>query len=269
MIEDFKKNGFLILKNFFQKDEIDSLLRSATYPFKSQIKSKGIDKKENLDLSSLKDVEKGMFNLFNDFPDIFASTAVISQQCYELYKLNTHQKIIQLLGDIELQEPSVCGKPCLFFNSPHLAKTKGHYMTPIHQDWYSMQGSLDSVVLWAPLVDVNKDIGALKVIPASHKKGIYKADKDEWYSHIIDSEYNEDDIIFAEMEAGDLLLFNSFLIHGSGNNITDRARWSIQLRFNNLAEGTFVQRGYPYPYTHRPTLERLYDKNFEEMLKNK
>ena len=64
--------------------------------------------------------------------------------------------------------------------------------------------------LWAPLVDVNKDIGALKIIPASHKQGIFKAEKDDWYSRIVDSEYSDDDIIIAEMEVGDLLIFNAF-----------------------------------------------------------
>lgn len=267
MVEEFKKNGFLVLKNFFSPDEIEKLLRSAIYPFKRQIQHNEIDSKKNLDLRKLRDIETGMFVLFDELPDVFASTATIAQQCYELYKLNTDKKITNLLSEIGLEEPSVCGKPCLFFNSPHLATTTGHYMTPVHQDWYSMQGSLDSIVLWAPLVEVNKDIGALKIIPASHKQGVFKAEKDDWYSRIASTEYSEDDFITAEMGIGDLLIFNSFLVHSSGQNITNRARWSIQLRFNNLAEETFIQRGYPYPYSHRPTLDRLYDRGFEKWMK--
>ncbi|QTN30431.1 phytanoyl-CoA dioxygenase family protein [Rhodoferax sp. AJA081-3] len=39
-----------------------------------------------------------------------------------------------------------------------------------HQDYWSVQGSLDGVVVWMPLVDVDKENFPLEVIPQSHLK---------------------------------------------------------------------------------------------------
>jgi phytanoyl-CoA hydroxylase len=56
-------------------------------------------------------------------------------------------------------------------------------------------------------------------------------------------------------KVGDILIFSAFLIHQSGNNITNKIRWSVQLRYNNLDEPTFIERGYPMAYIYKPETE--------------
>lgn len=63
----------------------------------------------------------------------------------------------------------------------------------------------------------------------------------------------KDGYISVEMEKGDALLFSSFLMHKSGNNISENPRWSMHLRYSNLNEETNISRGYPYNYTYGPT----------------
>ena len=58
-------------------------------------------------------------------------------------------------------------RPVMFFNHPRLATQEFYWKTPPHQDWRSMQGSLDSVVVWVALVDVDAALGALEVVPGS------------------------------------------------------------------------------------------------------
>ena len=58
-----------------------------------------------------------------------------------------------------------------------------------------------------------------------------------------------------------LAFFSAFLIHQSGNNITNNIRWSVQLRYNNLDEPTFIERGYPMAYIYKPETE-LVTPNF-------
>jgi hypothetical protein len=48
------------------------------------------------------------------------------------------------------------------------------------------------------------------------------------------------------------LIFSAFLVHRSGENITKNIRWSIQLRYNNMVEPTFKERGFPMPYIYKP-----------------
>ena len=65
----------------------------------------------------------------------------------------------------------------------------------------------------------------------------------------------------VEVKAGDALFFSAFLVHRSGNNVTDSIRWSCHFRYNDLEEPTFVSRKYPNPYIYKPQQE-LVTKNF-------
>ena len=44
-----------------------------------------------------------------------------------------------------------------------------------------MQGSLNAIVVWVPLVDV-AELGALEIIPGSHLWGLQESHEDKWYS---------------------------------------------------------------------------------------
>jgi len=129
-----------------------------------------------------------------------------------------------------------------------------HWKLDAHQDWRTGQGSLDSAVIWFPMVNAGADLGALQVIPRSHKNGLMAAST-SGYQGGITAELKDDDFVQTEFEVGDLLIFSAFLVHQSGNNITDNIRWSVQLRYNNLAEETFIERGYPMAYIYKPETE--------------
>ena len=105
-------------------------------------------------------------------------------------------------------------------------------------------------------------MGSLQIIPASHTDGLMKADT-TGYLGSIQEEIPEEKYVQTEFEEGDLLIFSAFLIHRSGNNITQNIRWSVQLRYNNIAEETFQERGFPMPYIYKPE-ENLVTPNFPQ-----
>lgn len=119
-----------------------------------------------------------------------------------------------------------------------------------------MQGSLDSVVVWVPLVDIDRRLGALEVIPGSHRWGLLPADMADGYGHLREPARGEP-LVPVEVRRGDALFFSSFLVHQSGTNVTDAIRWSCHFRYNNLRERTFVDRGFPHPYIYRPQEELI------------
>ena len=122
-----------------------------------------------------------------------------------------------------------------------------------------MQGSLNAVVIWVPLIDVSRELGTLEIIPGSHLWGLQDSREDEWYRRIdglSDQRYRS-----VEVKAGDALFFSAFLVHRSGNNVTDSIRWSCHFRYNDLEELTFVSRKYPNPYIYKPQQE-LVTENF-------
>ena len=135
----------------------------------------------------------------------------------------------------------------LSMNSSVLAKKNSNYKTPIHQDYRSIQGSLNSIVVWIPLMDVNKSCGSIKIIKGSHKRGLLDTEKDEWYRKIKKIP-PKSDFIDIDMNKGDALFFSTFLIHKSGSTKNKLIRWTAQYRFNDADEKHFISRNYYNPY---------------------
>jgi len=174
------------------------------------------------------------------------------QHLASLHRLGTEPKILEYLQKLGMTFPNICTRPVLFFNQKKLATEDVYHTVPPHQDWSSMQGSTDSVVVWVPLTDINRDLGALKVVPGSHKNGLQAIAVYESFG-IVDSQNSQKEYNFIDVgaETGDALFFSSFLIHQSGLNTTDKIRWSCHFRYNNMDEPSFVERGYPHPYLYK------------------
>jgi ectoine hydroxylase-related dioxygenase (phytanoyl-CoA dioxygenase family) len=152
----------------------------------------------------------------------------------------------------------------LFFNHPKLAKQKVFHTVDAHQDWRSMQGSLNSVVVWIPLIDINAELGALEILPGSHRHGLRTDHIDNGFGMVALTDAEKQKLISVEVKTGDALLFSSFLIHQSGDNVTDGPRWSCHFRYNDLEDPTFIKRKYAHAYIYKP-IEDLITKDFPQL----
>ena len=208
------------------------------------------------------DISDELFNklidkLFLEVIESFSNSGKQVQHLVSLHSLSLNRKILELLNEISIKTPVISTRPVLYFNHPNLAKKKVYHTVDAHQDWRSMQGSLNAVVIWIPLISINKDLGALEILPGSHLDGL-RTDHIENGFGMVKLSYEEcEKLIQVEVEAGDILLFSSFLIHQSGNNITDKPRWSCHFRYNDLDDETFINRKYAHPYIYKPIDELI------------
>ena len=118
-----------------------------------------------------------------------------------------------------------------------------------------MQGSLDATVVWVPLMDIDAALGAIEVVPGSHRRGLLTTEVVNGFGKV--EGFGDSDFVPIETRSGDVLVFSAFLVHRSGTNSTDSIRWSCHFRYNNLAERTFVERGYPHSFVYRPQQELI------------
>ena len=122
----------------------------------------------------------------------------------------------------------------------------------------SIQGSLNLLIIWIPLINIFDEIGPLQVIPGSHKELLYGVKKDDWFMSIDNKRFSETEFVSLDMDFGDVLFFSGFLVHKSGLLKAENHRWSIQLRFNDLDDETYKKRGYPLTFSsERPTIDYI------------
>lgn len=212
----YKNNGFFLFKGFFNQKNIKEIKKESQAIFIYQMKEKGII--ENINVSE-KEFEVGMIKLFNGHFEIFANCGKQSQHLIALHRLSLNNKLVKKLEEFGLKKPIISTRPVLYFNKATLAKSEEFFKVPPHQDWRSMQGSINSMIVWIPLCNISEELGALKIIPGSHKSGLLETTENKWFRQIDNN--NLKDFISVEVEEGDALFFSSFLVHTSGNNVLE------------------------------------------------
>jgi len=260
-LDFFKKNGYFLLEDFLPKDAVNTVLREAKTIFLRQFIEKGYTAKSNLDELTEPEFNSFMYRLFEEDVECIVNCGKQAQHLISLHALSLDAKIVELLHQTGMNAPVISTRPVLFFNHPKLAKQKVYHTVEAHQDWRSMQGSLNSVVIWIPLINIDKSLGALEILPGSHLDGLRTDHIDHGFGMVALTEKETGELLSVEVKAGDALLFSSFLIHQSGDNVTESPRWSCHFRYNDLEDPTFIQRKYAHAYLYKP-MEELITKDF-------
>jgi ectoine hydroxylase-related dioxygenase (phytanoyl-CoA dioxygenase family) len=98
-----------------------------------------------------------------------------------------------------------------------------------HQDWSIVdEESYTSINTWLPLTAVTRDNGAMRLLPQSHKifnlpRGSYIENGNFDNQKIL----SEKDFLTLNLLPGDLLLFDTRLVHASFNNTSEKTRVAV------------------------------------------
>jgi hypothetical protein len=120
------------------------------------------------------------------------------------------------------------------------------FRAPWHQEFPAQLRSVDGIVFWSPLVPVCEELGPVELAVGSHREGLVPVWREDGgsgktgaYALRLDGE-KERLARYARRapltEPGDLLLLDFLTLHQSGENRSDRPRWSMQWRMFNFAD---------------------------------
>jgi hypothetical protein len=252
--KEFNLNGFILKEKFLPKETIQQILLEIHKVFRNKLQY------DEFDFHTTKNglVEpKDLFEYYKKNKEGYIGCMRVIQKIPLIYSLSTSQNILENLKKIGLKEPIVSQEPLVMLNNKNTSRKISDWKTPIHQDWRSRQGSLNSVAIWIALVDITHDIGPIEIIPGSHKRGLIPAEKDEWFMQIKDEELKKDEFVSVPIKAGDAIIFSQFLIHKSGNNTSENFRYSIQYRYDDLLESNYLKRNYPNSRGSLPSTELI------------
>jgi len=231
-LKHYDKNGFLVLSKFFHKSEVAEVLG-----YSLSVLGNGL--------------ESNIFKTWKENPDKIKNLGKLLQYSEPIQRLGFDKKIRKLCKELGLKKPIQCTRPVQFFHHKDLAEKEIYYKTPPHQDWASIRGSLNGLVIWLPLVDCSyAAIGPLEIVPKSHKKGSLAVEVKNNFGLV--KCYKSKDFYSLLVKPGDIVVFNQFLVHRSGKNTSNQIRWSINYRFADLADPQWAARDFYTPYKYYP-----------------
>ena len=121
------------------------------------------------------------------------------------------------------------GSPVDCFLSQFIFKNPGAWGQPWHQDeYYFPFDRHPQVGFWLAVTEATHDNGCLHVVPGSHREPVHEHVPDRrpnanvGYVEIVDHDMSA--AIPVLMEAGDLLVFHSRLMHSSRDNLSEQIR---------------------------------------------
>jgi ectoine hydroxylase-related dioxygenase (phytanoyl-CoA dioxygenase family) len=182
--------------------------------------------------------------------EAYISTARLTQMLPSAHRLMASEPMVDLVRDLGVEVPVVSTRLSNHIMSDTLRIPGGYHKSPPHQDWRSMLGSLDSLVVWAPTTPVTETSHPLQVVPRSHLLGLLDTVEHIMTPTVSDGRITDDQFLSLPMQPGDVVAFSSFLVHRTGETGDGQLRVAFSTRFNNAAEPTYVAHGYPTPYKY-------------------
>jgi phytanoyl-CoA hydroxylase len=124
-----------------------------------------------------------------------------------------------------------------------------------HQDYTFNLFSLNAVTAIIPLTDTTEEMGALHIIPGSHREiSPVRINNPDFRSGEGGGGYIFELVeptaaleargVVAPLLAGDVLFLHCLAIHRSGTNVSKRNRWTVNPRYGDFLDKALTKRGW-------------------------
>jgi hypothetical protein len=255
--EAYKRDGLVIAKGLINKDRILSANMAILATVREQLVLRGIQPISWADVqgSAQKKLFKDFKALYDADQGAYLNVLGCLSRLFSVHRL-LYSSAVANFVDSWWDYSVVPTSPVVHVMSKEMMIPNGYFGIDAHQDWPSMQGSLDSFILWIPLMDIDDDLYPLEAIPGSHLGGMRAGVVGE--NELIIDTTNEADFVKLSMKEGDAAIASSWVVHRSGIIGRDNAiRIACSIRFERLSEETYVKRGFPTAY--RRSVDRKLD----------
>lgn len=232
IIQEYKKNGFVVAKDIIDKDLIDS----CKFTLCKMSGQKPSD-----------DIENSLNKLFFSSQERYLQTLRTFSKSLSLQNLFMSYRLKQLIRMLGIEIATMPTQPITHATSKSLVINDGSLGVSAHQDWPSIQGSLDSLVVWVPFVNVNDDNYPLQILPKSHLDGLRHAEIQNNISQIDLSNKEIESLVDVSCEPGDAVIFSTFTVHRT-KQLGSGFRFAASIRFDNALEDSFISRNFPCAY---------------------
>jgi ectoine hydroxylase-related dioxygenase (phytanoyl-CoA dioxygenase family) len=216
-IAAYHRDGYLILKQFFSKPEIDKLYKTALQD--------DAMKKNALDLNDQTGKKTRLSLWFTPGSDVFGYMTR-SKRMIDAIKplLDSDSPVCHFHSKLMQKEPKVGGA------------------WEWHQDygyWYKNQFMFPDqlISVMVALTEANKENGCLQLIEGSHKLGRvnhgFAGEQVGADMVMVNNALQTMRLVYCEIQPGDALIFHPNLFHRSEANLSDHPRWSVISCYNS------------------------------------
>ncbi len=238
--EEYEKYGYCVIRDFISQSDISYYSLQLAWLVEQQL---------NLHSTEMQYYEDSYRLLSQNLIKLDAINKKLQGYIYDqatrmpfIHQLASSNTLISIAREILSQNIAIHSRINIIMAMPkdlwHLALW--------HQDGFYNQSN--HLVAYIPLQFSDENNGMIKIGVGEHKNGLMPHEKirknNKWLS-IPDEKINKfKNIKQLKLNAGDLLLFNGLTPHSAGVNKSTDVRFAITIRYSDLNDRFFKQRGW-------------------------
>ena len=220
-IKQFKEQGYLVLKSFYPKKNINEALKWLKSRDPKKIAKSWTEKEPGVPI---------------------AVYSALGDKNTKVYRIASDKKILDLASQL------MSDKVYLWHSKVNFKERWGGTVEYYHQDqvyWKDRGYKSDKMLsCMIPLENHNRNNAGLKIFPKTHKLGFIKHDhfininglcKFMINQKALDKFYKKYNLIDIELKTGDVLFFHSSIVHGSSHNSSPKSRTIILSQINTIS----------------------------------
>jgi len=235
----FDDDGFVVCPGFATKAEADQLLGAAIDLARRHARGE-------VEPPTFVTPEQNLADQQAPDPEDAASKVFRVHHRSPFREFATRDDVLDAVGELLDDHDFDC------FLSQFIFKSPGAWGQPCHQDsfYFPFEPARPVVGVWVAATDAHTDNGPLYVVPGSHREPVHTHVPDRrpsanlGYYEIVD--YDLSSAVCVEMEPGDVLFFDSHLMHFSTDNTSSRRRAAMVYHYARAGtvDHTVEHRGY-------------------------
>ncbi len=266
----FSEQGYFIIDNAISMQNLLSFQASLWQIINIALKRYSVTSPRMNDLSLAEKCDKGLKALSGARPDfpLFVQAAI--SRSPEYYRLASTEKVISTLRSLMglgFDAPLYLTNNGIIFTNPNDSSNQRscNIKIPWHRDTFFTIPNSHFFHVWIPLLyDATEAIGALQVCPGSHKEGI--GTQHIHPNAVYDHRYTVDpksvkkyESVSLEVRLGQALIFDSKLIHKSGNNSSNHVRCTLIGLHHDVTDPNFQPLSVRYGYIGKTPEQYFYE----------
>ena len=267
-MNDYNKNGYVVLKNIVPYARIDALLENI---YKLYYKYSKDSELENLEYPWKSELfHKKLIEFRKKEPKLFGAIYDSLKTSLTLTQLVSDDKIVDNVAKFLNVKPSdiSISEPMCRLDVPNDKRNALEW----HQERSFFPQNRDgshSLVCWIPLTNVTEEMGTIHISPESHKGGLIIPERNEKKNgsstrqiSVPEEHIKKYEDLIVPGDAGDVVFLNMLLFHRSGVNISDKIRYAVQARFHTATADDFIP--FEFVNYYNPDIkQRLIEKNYD------
>ena len=248
-IEKYHKDGFLVVKNVFTREECNNFKKILIKEIEKgkDILQKSLNKPEDvIDLNKIADVPRKI----NE-----GCLQDIAHRNSKFMSLAKDDRLISIIGQLFGNDVKTY---CLYRSTSLFKNSKISSETFWHHDMPYWKGKPNKLSIWISLDKVTKQSGSLRYIPGTHS-ALYKnilehghkteriADywKGKFSNALAKKNIDESKKVIAEVEIGDMVIHHCCVLHGAEANILGKERYALIFTYQPGTDTAHHRNGPP------------------------